>query len=56
MAMKSPKCRSSHIYNVNLRTAHWIEFLCSLDRLRPKDCPSVFILVRFRQGLATPGN
>ena len=25
------------------------------DRLGPKDCPSVVILVRFCQGLATPG-
>ena len=31
-----------------------LEFLCSLDRLKPKDCPNV-ILIRFRQGLATPG-
>ena len=32
-----------------------LAFLCSLDRLGPKNCPSVVILVRFRQGLATPG-
>ena len=57
---------TSHIYNIYLRTVHRglaplgqvkdcsLE-LCSLDRLGPKDCPSVVILVRFRQGLATPG-
>ena len=57
----------SHIYNIYLRTVHRglaplgqvkdcsLEFLCSLDRLGPKDCPSVVILVSFRQGLATPG-
>ena len=61
------RLNTSHIYNIYLRTVHRglgplgqvkdcsLEFLCSLDRLGPKDCPSVVILVRFRQGLATPG-
>ena len=59
------RLNTSHIYNIYLRTVHRglaplgqfkdcsLEFLCSLDRLGPKDCPSVVILVRFRQGLAT---
>ena len=60
------RLNASHIYNIYLRTVHRglaplgqvkdcsLEFLCSMDRLGPKDCPSVVILVRFRQGLATP--
>ena len=60
------RLNTSHIYNLNMTTVHRclfplgqvkdspLEFLCSLDRLRPKDCSSVVFLVGIRQGLATP--
>ena len=56
----------SHIYNLNPRTVHRgltllgqvkdcpLGFLCSFERLRPKDCPSVFYFGLVSSGIGHP--
>ena len=60
------RLNTSHIYNIYLRTVHRglaplgqvkdcsLEFLCSLDRLGPKDCPSVCYLGQVSSGIGHP--